>query len=232
MLSIHHWDQYGGKLIQRKQANADRMKTARATNEPDTKLTHSSEKTVSATHVHSTSETRAEPEKRREEKSTGETYEGNPPTVETPQAAKTSPGAPKREPPKPERPKSATKIAADRLYDRRMVIFQAYCRGLGIALDSLSANQRKGPSLNALSQLILDTPECSPDVVEPLTRFAATKFKWREGRTTPSLAEVLAALPDWDDAGRPEQPLPANVKKLDWNDHRRFKEGVGTGIIG
>jgi len=137
------------------------------------------------------------------------TDELKPPTVETPQAAKTDREEQKHDPPKPVKPKSPAKIASDLLYERRIVIFDAFLRGLDITPESLAATQRKGPSLQVLTTAILDSPECTPDVIEPLTRYTATAFRWRQGRTTPSLAEVIAALPEWEGAGRPDAaPTP------------------------
>lgn len=131
-----------------------------------------------------------------------------PPTVEAPQASPTPTSSTEPTPPKPAKPPSPAKLAADRLYDRRLPIFLAFCRGLGIEPDGMAANQRKGPSLQTLTPALLDTPECVPEVVEPLTRYATAAFQWRAGRTTPSLAEVVSAFPEWDGAGRPAAPAP------------------------
>lgn len=155
-----------------------------------------------------------------------------PPTVEARQAGAKSIPPQNSKPNRADKPRTQAQIDAGRLYERRMAVFTAYLRGLNIAPDSLPAEQRKSASLKTLTTPILDTSECVPEIVEPLTRYVAAAFTWRQGRRTPSLAEVLAALPEWLEAGRPDQPPPASVKKLDWNDHRRFKEGVGTGIIG
>lgn len=67
--TIHDWDQYGGKYINRKEANAQRMRETRAKQQQDTKPSR-------ATHVQRTSATRVEPEKSRGEKSKEEEKKG------------------------------------------------------------------------------------------------------------------------------------------------------------
>lgn len=116
----------------------------------------------------------------------------------------------KPEPPKPEpshipKPRTDRQKAADVLYERRFAIFEAYCRGVGMHPESVSGQQSKSRSLNTLTVPILDSPECEPGVVEALTIYTVSAYDWRHGKKTPSLAEVLAAFPEWDQAGRPER---------------------------
>jgi hypothetical protein len=117
------------------------------------------------------------------------------------------PEKPAPEPPRPAQPKPRTEkqSKSDQVYERKMAIFAAYCDGLGIEPETLPWTQRKGPSLSALTPKILDSPECVPGIVEPLTRYTASAFRWRNGKQTPSLTEVLMAFPEWDQAGRPDQ---------------------------
>lgn len=65
MHRVHDWDQYGGKLAERRKANAERMREARAKRETGTEKER-------AAHVQRTQRARAEREKRREEESRGE----------------------------------------------------------------------------------------------------------------------------------------------------------------
>ena len=58
---IHDWEEHGGKYVQRKEANAQRMREARAKQPTDTNKPR-------ATHVQRTNAARVEPEKRRVEK--------------------------------------------------------------------------------------------------------------------------------------------------------------------
>jgi hypothetical protein len=69
VLSIHDWDEYGGKYITRKEANAQRMRETRAKQQPDTT-------TPRATHVQRTSSARAHLEERRGEESKEEEKKG------------------------------------------------------------------------------------------------------------------------------------------------------------
>lgn len=80
---VHDWEEYGGKLVNRKEANAARMREARA------KQPSSTEK-PRATHVQRTSAARVEPEESRGEKKRVE--ESRPPS---------SPPAPQRPDPSP-----------------------------------------------------------------------------------------------------------------------------------
>lgn len=72
-LEVHDWQDYGGKLLARKQANAKRAQEARDAKRAEHETPDSSdvdkEYSARAQHVHSTRGTRAEPEKRRVEKS-------------------------------------------------------------------------------------------------------------------------------------------------------------------
>jgi hypothetical protein len=72
--AIHDWDEHGGKLVNRKEANAARMREARAKQPESTKRPR-------ATHVQRTTAARVEPEERRlEEKREEENiYPPNPP---------------------------------------------------------------------------------------------------------------------------------------------------------
>jgi hypothetical protein len=124
--------------------------------------------------------------------------EGTPPVVPQPDAPKTEP------PQKPEKPRTDSQKRSDAIYERRFAIFEAYCRGLGIDPESMPGTQRKGPSLSTLTVQILDTPECDPATIEALTRYTFSAFQWRNGSKTPSLREVLAAFPEWDQQGRPD----------------------------
>lgn len=125
---------------------------------------------------------------------------------------------PPSSPPEPSKPGAARPAGTPReptdrqrkaqeLYDRRMRIVEAYMAGLGIEPGTLPWKQREKPSLAALTPSILDSPECVPEVVEPLTRYARAAYAWRQGRQTPSLTEVLQAFAEWDGAGRPAAPI-------------------------
>lgn len=55
-MTIHDWHDYAGKLIERKKANAERMRKARAEHENPTKPAQNDTNTERAAHVHSTCE--------------------------------------------------------------------------------------------------------------------------------------------------------------------------------
>lgn len=90
--SIHDWQEYGGKLIRRKTANAERMKEARAAHVAEPEKPQSLHVSPRAEHVQDTCETRVKPEKSREEKSREQdlvlSSESNAPARETPKPAK------------------------------------------------------------------------------------------------------------------------------------------------
>lgn len=187
-LKIHDWEQYGGKLIEKRRANAE--KQARYRDRLDTKPSPKADVTV-------TLPSRDDPEKSREEK-TRVDPSGTPPVV--PQAP------PKPTPVKTEpKPRTEKQKASDELYERKMVLVSAYFRGLEIQEGTLPWNQRKNVALGALTPVILQSPECVPEIIEPLTRYTASAFKWRFGNQIPKLAEVLMAFAEWDQLGRPEQ---------------------------
>lgn len=77
-LHVHDWHQYGGKLLEKKQRNAERMKAARADSDPATRFTQDgkckacdahvgADEVARADHVQSTCVARVVLEKRREE---------------------------------------------------------------------------------------------------------------------------------------------------------------------
>lgn len=103
-----------------------------------------------------------------------------------------------------EKPRTERQKASDALYERKMAIVAAYFRGLGIEEGTLPWNQRKGQALACLTSVILASPECVPEIIEPLTRYTRSAFQWRNGKKTPQLSEVLAAFAEWDADGRPD----------------------------
>lgn len=199
-LVIVNWEQYGGKLIEKRKENAAKQARYRERHKDDQVTSPSPEE-----HVTVTLPSRNHLEKSREEKTTE--YEKLP-TGDAPQAAT----IPKPEPKQASAPKTSGKSpalsAAQQLFNRRRPNVDAYFRGIEVDPASIGANQRFNQALKALTPAILDSPECTPDIIEPLTRYAVAAYRWRDGNATPSLAEVLKAFPEWDKAGRPEQPAP------------------------
>lgn len=196
---IHDWHDYAGKLIERRERNAQRMRDARANDDSDTDGTR-------AAHVQRTQRARVQLQNQPNQPNhTG----GTPPVV--PQSPPVPPAPP---PPKEPKPRTERQKAADELYERKMVIVAAYFRGLSIEEGTLPWTQRKGSALSAITTAVLNSPECVPEIVEPLTRYTAAAFQWRHGKKTPALNEVLMAFAEWDQAGRPESiqrpPMPIN----------------------
>jgi hypothetical protein len=66
---VHDWDQYGGKLLARKETNRNRMREARASYKPNTETPNIPDVSERATHVQSTCNERAKLEESREEES-------------------------------------------------------------------------------------------------------------------------------------------------------------------
>lgn len=124
-----------------------------------------------------------------------------PPVAPPPEPTTPSPAPVKTE----AKPRSEKQKAAGALYERRMAIVAAYFRGLGVHEGSLPWNKGKNKALGALTVPILDSPECVPEIIEPLTRYTASAFAWRHGRRTPELSEVLTAFAEWDQLGRPAE---------------------------
>lgn len=129
-----------------------------------------------------------------------------PPTEVPPVVPPPEPTTPPPAPVKTEaKPRSEKQKAAGALYERRMAIVAAYFRGLEIREGTLPWNKGKNKALGALTVPILDSPECVPEIIEPLTRYTASAFAWRHGRRTPELSEVLTAFAEWDQLGRPAE---------------------------
>lgn len=138
---------------------------------------------------------------------------GSPPVV--PQSPPAPPALP---PPKEPKPRTERQKAADEVYERKMVIVSAYFRGLSIEEGTLPWTQRKGRALSALTAAVLNSPECVPEIVEPLTKYTAAAFRWRNGKKIPDLSEVLMAFAEWDQAGRPDDIKPSPISS---NGHSR-----------
>lgn len=193
-LLIHDWMDYAGKLIERREKNAQRMRDARAGSDLGTTKER-------ATNVQRTMHTRAELQN--QTKPTEQTKPENTP-VNPPAKAADGHG---------DKPKTRTEKqkVSDAIYERRMLIVAAYFRGLGVEEGTLPWNQRKGQALAALTPVILESPECVPEIIEPLTRYTKAAFQWRNGKKTPLLVEVLAAFAEWESEGRPDHPPPKAI---------------------
>jgi hypothetical protein len=142
------------------------------------------------------------------------------PTGDAPQAAtKPEPTIPVKpvDAPKPVKPRTAAQLASDALFNRRTQVIHAYFRGLEIDIDGVAARQRATPSFTTLKGLgadVLDSADMQPDVIETLTRYVMAARAWRDGDRTPSFADVLKALPEWDQAGRPDKPPPRSLRTI------------------
>lgn len=94
-LAIHDWDDYAGKLIGRRKANAERMRAARASGEQDTTGAHAGTESERAAHVQRTQRARAERQNSTvpnptEQNPTGQTKPGG----DAPESAKPAPDVP------------------------------------------------------------------------------------------------------------------------------------------
>lgn len=115
--------------------------------------------------------------------------------------------------PAPSKPRTARQQASDRLFDRRTALFGAYCRGIGVGEGTFPANQRRDRAFREMGPVVAEV-EVTPAVLESLTRYAVAAYRWRDGKKLPSVAEVLAAFPEWDQAGRPPSPPPRETARV------------------
>lgn len=189
-LRIHDWDDYAGKLIERRKANAERMRQARAAHEQSTN-------TPRAAHVQRTQRARAE----RPNQTVPNQTEPVGDTPTTPASANAP--APPREPtdsqPKQRSPKQQ---AADKRFERSSALFAAWCRGIG--LDPESDEAQTGRSI-VFKQLkgVVDQPAPTPDEFERCTRYL-TRQTWRD--EAPKVPTVLGSFSGWVAKGRPDIP--------------------------
>lgn len=118
-------------------------------------------------------------------------------------------------PPSPaeRKPRTPRQQASDALYERRQAYFAAYCAGVGIDPGSSAEAQHQDRAFRELAPL-LKAGDLSPGDFGDLARYARAAYGWRNGRQTPSVAEVIAAAPEWEHLGRPPEPPPRNVRAL------------------
>lgn len=114
--------------------------------------------------------------------------------------------SPPDDPPTPiPKPRTPKQLASDRLHERRMELYGAYCAGVGIKPDSMAWRQAEQRSFRELKP-VLDEPELTGEAMEQLSHYTAIAYRWRKGKTTPAVVEVLAAWVEWEQLGRPAEP--------------------------
>jgi hypothetical protein len=128
--------------------------------------------------------------------------------------------------PKPRTPKQQ---ASDALFERRSAFYGAYCRGLGIQLDSTADRSGRNRAFKELKP-VLDAVDISPPEFERLTRYAKAGYTWRQANTTPSVGEVLKASTEWEAAGRPDAPETNGTRRSAEQTQAHINRG-GNGFV-
>lgn len=199
-LVIHDWHDYAGKLIERRKANAERMRKARASGEQGTSAAQDEDVPARAAHVQGTQRARVE---------LPDQTVPNPtqpdPTEETRAHARGGADAPSLPVPvEAGTPRTERQLLSDRRYERRMALFAAYCAGLGIdpdGEDALVYLERAHRELKPVQ----DKPAPTPADMAACTRYL-TAQGWRD--TPPKIPEVLGNFTGWAAKGRPTEPEP------------------------
>jgi hypothetical protein len=206
-LVLHDWDTYAGKLVDRRKANAERMRRARARQNDDTSDARAdhvrSTNGARAQHKPNTCDARAELEETREDNTTEQVPNGTrlAPVVDDPE-----PPEPvnQPEPPKPRTPKQQ---ASDVKHERRVELYAAWCRGIGLDPESDEAEVGRKVAYNQLKPMV-DAETPTPEDFEACTRFLGTE-DWRN--TPPTIPDVMRKYGPWAAAGRPEKAKPRSI---------------------
>lgn len=130
--------------------------------------------------------------------------------------------------PSPNGRRTAKQVASDRVYARRLALYEAYCRGVGIAVDSAASRHRRDRGFKELTP-ILEEAEVTLDAMEGCARYAKAAYAWKHGKATPWPAEVIEALPEWNEAGRPEAPAP--TQKTERHDESWWNRGGQNKVV-
>lgn len=107
-------------------------------------------------------------------------------------------------PPEPPKPRTPKQIESDRKHERRLTLYAAYCRGIGLDPDDPAAEVNQSRAFRDLKPIV-DTPEPSPDDMERCTRFL-TQQTWRD--TPPSIPQVIGQYAGWVAKHKPDTPEP------------------------
>lgn len=215
-LTVHDWDDYAGKLIERRKANAERMRNARAardagTNEPR------------ATHVQGTTNARAERQYR-----TNQTIPTQPTGPDQKEGEASSPPL-QPNPPKPSEPdrpltpsRTPRQLASDKAFDRRKGLYDAWCRGIGLDPDDQESAVGRDVAFRHLKPVI---PESSPSIedFENCTRYLVSQ-DWRND--PPSIPQVIQGFAAWVSKGRPAKAEP----KVSQISSRQGQQGKNIGF--
>lgn len=187
-LRIHDWDEYAGKLIERRKANAERMRKTRAEHEQGTE-------TPRATHVQGMQRARAERPNHTVPNTTR-------PVGDTPTPPAGEP-APREHPADSARKaRSPKQHAADARFERSSALFTAWCRGIGLDPDGDEARTGRDTVFRQL-KAVVDQPAPTPEEFERCTRFLSNQ-SWRDER--PKVPTVLGSYAGWVAQGRPDMP--------------------------
>lgn len=113
-------------------------------------------------------------------------------------------------PAQPVKPRTPKQIESDRKHQRRLVLFESYCRGLGIDPDGDEALVYRDRAFRELKPVV-DKPAPVPDDLETCTRWMSLQ-SWRD--QPPTITQVLGAFAGWASKGKPREPeesKPANT---------------------
>jgi len=150
------------------------------------------------TDTHSLAKGRVEREENRAD-------EGSP--AETRPAAPPRPPSPIRRPPprnsesSKEPNRTPRQRASDRIFERRVALYGAWCRGIGLDPDGEEARVGRDIAFRHLKPIAAeDAP--APEEFERCTRFLVTQG-WRED--PPSIPQVIQAFAKWAAQGKPER---------------------------
>lgn len=185
---IHDWEQYTGKLVSRRRANAARMRDARAAEKPE----RASEVGDRASHVHGTQRARVEPQDRTRHNSTE--HNSTEPNQETSRAP-----APAREPEKPVEPDSgadAPPSSEPSLHP--FALLEALCDEQGQDTSVLSKHDR-GKQLAVAKRLV--AAGMTEADIRTMTRWLVSQ-SWITGGVDLFLVEKQQAK--WQLAGKPK----------------------------
>lgn len=181
--ALNDWDDYAGKLIDRRQANATRMRAAR-----------SSQKREGAQHVHSTEHARVERPNRTVPNTTEQNRSNDPPTPLRPESPKPDP--------KPASP-GATAPSPSEPYR----LFQALCEETE-ADEGEASKAFKSQQTGVAKALIADG--FGEEDVRRCIRYLRSQ-SWRSGLI--DLKVVKSEIGRWRVAGRPNaETLPAGAR--------------------
>ena len=204
-LVIHDWHDYAGKLIERRKANAERMRKARASGEQGTSAAQDEDVPARASHVQGTQRARAERPNRTVPNQTEPDRTEENSRAHARGGAHAPASSPSDIPPEASpMPRTPRQQQSDARHARRMALFAAFCRGIGLDPDAEEAAVY-GDRAHRELKPVQDKPVPSPAEMEACTRYLAAQT-WRD--EPPKIPQVLGSYAGWVAKGRPAEPEP------------------------